>query len=98
MRSRENRLGERNTDLRSFPPSHAATADGCVVKHKIECIGNSDGTFHIEAGAPVRQIADRTIDRRPVTFEGDMRYLENALARYVSAVLSRLFHRSIFRC
>jgi hypothetical protein len=46
MRSRENRLGERNTNLRSFPPSHAATADGCVVKHKFECIGNSDGAFH----------------------------------------------------
>jgi hypothetical protein len=28
MRKPENRLGELNTDLRSFPPSPAATADG----------------------------------------------------------------------
>ena len=34
-RAMRNRLGER-TNLRSFPPSHAATADGCVVKHKIK--------------------------------------------------------------
>jgi hypothetical protein len=44
-KSRENRLGELNTDLRSFPPSHATTADGCAVKHKIEGIGNSDVTL-----------------------------------------------------
>ena len=94
MRSR---LGERNTNLRSAPPSHAATADGCVVKHKIECIGNSDGTFHLEAGTQVRQVEDRTIDRRPVTLEGDVRCLESKVARYASAVLRRLFHRSIFR-
>jgi hypothetical protein len=42
----KNRLNKRNTNLHSFPPSHAATADGCVLKHKIECIGNSDGIFH----------------------------------------------------
>jgi hypothetical protein len=53
-RNRENRLGERNTNLRSFPPSHAATADGCVVKHKIECIGNSDGTFQLSGRRPGR--------------------------------------------
>jgi hypothetical protein len=35
-RSRKNRLGELNADLRSLPPSHEAIADGCVVKHKIE--------------------------------------------------------------
>ena len=65
MRSRKNLLGERDTNLRSAPPKHAATADGCVVKHKIECIGNSDGAFHLEAGAQIRQVEDRTIDRRP---------------------------------
>ena len=32
---RENRLGELNINLRSFPPSHAATADGCVVKQEL---------------------------------------------------------------
>ena len=74
-------LGELNTDLRSFPPSHAATADGRVVKHKIKYIGNPDVTFHIKAGAPVRQVADRTIDRRPMTFEDDARPLESAAAR-----------------
>jgi len=78
MRSRENRLGELNTDLRSFPPSHAATADGCVVKHKIECIGNSDEGFHFEAGAKVRQVGDCAIDRRPVTFDGDTRSIASA--------------------
>ena len=97
MRKPENRLGELNTDLRSFPPSHAATADGRVVKHKIKYIGNPDVTFHIKAGAPVRQVADRTIDRRPVALEDDLRSLESAAARYVSALLRRLFHRSIFR-
>ena len=51
MRKPKNRLGELNTDLRSFPPSHAATADGRVVKHKIKYIGNPDVTFHIKAGA-----------------------------------------------
>jgi hypothetical protein len=70
-RAMRSRLGERNTNLRSAPPSHAATADGCVVKHKIECIGNSDGTFHLEAGTQVRQVEDRTIDRRPAALKGD---------------------------
>lgn len=54
------RLGELNADLHSVSPSHAATAGGCVVKHKIEGIGNSDGIFHFEAGAPVRLVADST--------------------------------------
>src|ERR1700704_3845911 len=94
MRSRENRLGERNTDLRSFPPSHAATADGCVVKHKIECIGNADGTFHIKAGAPVRQVADHTIDRRPAVLEGDARSLESAVARFIPALMLRVIPSS----
>jgi hypothetical protein len=85
-------LGERNTNLRSFPPSHAATADGCVVKHKIECIRNSDGTFHFEAGAPVRQIGDRTIDQRVMTFEDDARSLESAVARFISALLLQVIH------
>jgi hypothetical protein len=75
---RGNRLGELNTYLRSFPPSHAATADGSVVKHKIKRIRNSDGTFHVEAGAPVRQIADRTIDRRPAPLKGDACSVESA--------------------
>jgi hypothetical protein len=61
--------GERNTNLRSAPPSHTATADGCVVKHKIECTGNSEGTFHLEAGTQVRQVEDRTIDRRPAALK-----------------------------
>jgi hypothetical protein len=52
MRKPENRLVELNTYLRSLPPSHAATAEGCAVKHKIECIGNSYVTFHFEAGRP----------------------------------------------
>jgi hypothetical protein len=93
-------LGEPNSDLRSFPPSHAAIADGCVVKHEIECIRNSDGTFHFEAGAPVRQVEDHTIDQRLTTFEDDLRSLENALAHVILALLlallRRLFHRSIF--
>ena len=46
---------------------------------------------------PVGQIADRTVDRRPVALEDDLRSLESAAARYVSALLRRLFHRSIFR-
>ena len=29
-------LGERNTDPRGFPPSHAAIAHASLVKHKIE--------------------------------------------------------------
>jgi hypothetical protein len=29
-------LGEFYADLVSFPPSHAAYEDGCVVKHKIK--------------------------------------------------------------
>jgi hypothetical protein len=83
-------LRELNTYLRSFPPSHAATADGCVVKHKIECTGNSDGTFHLEARAPVRQIGDRAIDQRVMTFEDDARSLESAAARFISALLLRV--------
>jgi hypothetical protein len=86
VRKPENRLGELNTNLHSFPPSHAATGDGCVLKHKIECIGNSDGIFHFEAGAPVRQVADSTIDRRSMTFEDDARSPEN-VARFISALL-----------
>src|SRR5580704_495609 len=94
MRSRENHLGERNTDLRSTPPSHAATADRCVVKHKIECIGNSDGTFHLEAGTQVREVEDRTIDRRPAALKGDACSLERAAAppRFISALLLRVIH------
>ena len=68
-----------------------------MVKHKIEFIGNSDGTFHFEAGAPVRQIGDRTIDQRVMTFEDDARSLESAVARFISAVLLRFIHCSIFR-
>ena len=78
--------------LRSFPPSHAATADGRVVKHKIKYIGNPDVTFHIKAGAPVRQVADRTIDRRPMTFEDDARPLESAAARFIPGLLLRVIH------
>src|ERR1700730_19341309 len=97
MRSRKSRLGERNTNLRSAPPNHAATADGCVVKHKIECIGNSDWTFHFEAGAQVRQVEDRTIDRRPAALKGDACSLESAAApaRFISALLLRVIHCSI---
>jgi hypothetical protein len=95
--SRKNRLGERNTNLRSAPPSHAATADGRVVKHKIECIGNSDGAFHLEAGAPVRQVADSTIDRRPAALKGDAHSLESAAARFNSALLLRVIHCSMGR-
>jgi len=99
MRRRGNRLGERNTNLRSAPPSHAATADGCVVKHKVECIGNSDGTFHFEAGTQVRQVEDRTIDRRAAALKGDARFLESTAgaARFTSALLLRVIHCSIFR-
>src|SRR5580704_828674 len=90
---RGNRLGELNAYLRSFPPSRAATADGCVVKHKIECIGNSNVAFHIKAGAPVRQVADRTIDRRPAALEGDTRSQESTAAvRFMSELLLRVFH------
>src|ERR1700738_1022824 len=97
MRKPENRLGERDANLRSAPPSHAATADGCVVKHKIEYIGNSDGAFHLEAGAQVRQVEDRTIDRRAAAFEDDACSLESAAgaARFISALLLRV-HCSIF--
>jgi hypothetical protein len=92
--SRKNRLDERNTNLRSAPPSHAATADGCVVKHKIECIGNSDGTFHLEAGTQVRQVEDRTIDRRPAALKGDACSLESpaGAARFISTLLLRFIH------
>jgi hypothetical protein len=72
-------------------------ADGCVVKHKIECIGNSDGTFHFEAGAPVRQIGNRTIDQRLMAFKDDARSLESAVARFISALLLRVIHCSFFR-
>ena len=91
-RSRKNLLGERNTDLRSTPPSHAATADRCVVKHKIECIGNSDGTFHLKAGTQVRKVEDRTIDRRAAAFEDDACSLESAAgaARFISALFLRV--------
>ena len=63
-----------------------------MVKHKIECIRNSDGTFHFEAGAPVRQIGDRTIDQRVMTSEDDARSLESAVARFISALLLRVIH------
>ena len=97
MQSRKNHLGERNTNLRSAPPSHAATVDGCVVKHKIECIGNSDGAFHLEAGAQVRQVAVQSIvARRPLKV---MRSLESAAgaARFISTLLLLFIHCSIFR-
>ncbi len=32
-----------------------------MVKHKINRFRNSNGTLHFEVGAPVRQVADRTI-------------------------------------
>ena len=92
MRKPENRLGELNTDLRSFPPTDAATADGCVVKHKIECIGNSNVTSHIKAGAQVRQIADRTIDRRPAALEGDTRTREIGGGAFHVGTLALGFH------
>src|SRR5580700_5281770 len=97
--SRKNLLGERNTNLRSAPPSHPATADGCVVKHKIECIGNSDRAFHLEAGAQVRQVEDRTIDRRAAALKGDACSLESAAApaHFISALLLQVIHCSIFR-
>jgi hypothetical protein len=81
-----NGLGELHTDLRRFPPSHAAIADELVTQHKIKWIWNSDRTFDIEASTVVRQVADRAIDRRPATVEGDTRSLENALARFIPAL------------
>src|SRR3984893_10215308 len=94
--SRENRLGERNTNLRSAPPSHTATADGCVVKHKIECTGNSEGTFHLEAGTQVRQVEDRTIDRRPAPLKVT-RALLRARRRRRSSFRRSCFGLSIVR-
>jgi hypothetical protein len=95
--SRKNRLDELNTDPRSFPPSHAAIVEGCVVEHKIEGIRNSDRSFHFEAGAPVRQVEDHTVDHCLVTFEDDLRSLENALSHVTLALLRQLFYGSIFR-
>ena len=68
-----------------------------MVTHEIKSIGNSDGTFHFEAGASIRDAADRTIDRRQVALEGDVRSLENVAARFISALLRRFIRRSIFR-
>jgi hypothetical protein len=90
-------LGEINADLRRFPPSHTAMTDGCLVEHEIKCIRNSNGTFHLEASPPVRKVADRTIDRCPVTFERDVRPLENAVTVRSSAILRGRFHRSILQ-
>jgi hypothetical protein len=87
--------GKIDADLRSFPPRHAAMMDGRLVEHQIKCIGNSNGTCHFEAGAPDRKIANRTIDRCPVTFERDVSAFENAVALCSSAILHGLFHRPI---
>jgi hypothetical protein len=70
---------------------------GRVIEHEIKCIGNSDRTFHSEAGAPFGQVADRTIDRGPVTFEDDVRSLENAVTSCLPSLLRRLFHRWILQ-
>jgi hypothetical protein len=50
-----------------------------VVKHKIKCIWNSEGIFHFEAGASVRQVADHAIDHR---------LAERGGARYFGALAS----------
>jgi hypothetical protein len=57
----------------------------------------SDGTFHFEAGTQVRQVEDRTIDRRPAALKGDACSLESAAApaRFISALLLRVIHCSI---
>jgi hypothetical protein len=89
--------GKINADLRSFPPSHAAMVDGCLVEHEIKCIRNSDGACHLEAGSSFRKVADRTIDCCPATFERDLRTFENAVTLSSSAVLRGLFHRSILQ-
>ena len=52
----------------------------------------SGGAFHFEAGAQVRQVEDRAIDRRPAALKGDARSLESAAARFNSALLLRFIH------
>jgi len=71
--------------------------DGCWVEHQIERIRNSNGTFYLEAGAPLREVADRAIDGRPVIFEGDVSTLENTVTACFSAILDGRFHRCMLQ-
>ena len=96
-RGRKTPSGKINANLRSFPPSYAAMMDGCLVEHEIECIRNSNGTFHFETGASIRKVADRAIDRCAATFEDDLRTFEDAVTLCSSAVLRGLFHRQMLR-
>jgi hypothetical protein len=45
------------------------------------------GLSTLEAAAPIRQVEDHTIDHRLMTFEDDLRSLESAPARFISALL-----------
>src|ERR1700730_13707194 len=60
-------------------------------EHEIKCVRDSDRTLHSEAGGTVRQIADRAIDSGPVTFEGDVRPFECAVALRLPSPLCRVF-------
>jgi hypothetical protein len=56
----------------------------------------SDGTFHFEAGAHVRHVQDRTIDRRPAAFKG-VRALLSARRRRRASFRRSCFGLSIVR-
>ena len=65
--------------------------DGRGIKHEIKCIWNPDRTLDFETCARIRQVADRAIDRHPVTLECDLRTLENAGTCCFSALLNWFF-------
>ena len=91
---RKNLLGERNTDLRSRSAKSRGNCGRVRCQAQDRMYREFQWAFHLEAGAPVRQVEDPTIDRRPAALKGDACPIERAaaLARFISALLLRFIH------
>lgn len=62
-------------------PHNAAEAGRSAVLNQIEKIRNADRTFHNEAGASLRNIADRAVNRGSEAAKTDLCAFQDAPAR-----------------
>jgi hypothetical protein len=85
-------LGERNTDLRSRSAKSRGNCGRVRCQAQDRMYREFQWAFHLEAGAPVRQVEDCAIDRRAAALKSDARCLESAAAAARLALLLRFIH------
>jgi hypothetical protein len=69
---------ERDTDLAAGSPFDPATHDrAAAIRYQLEIVGDADRAGDEQAGACVRQVADRAIRAGPELVEGDLPSLQD---------------------